>query len=255
MGGVAEKGAERLVQFSVFRGAARNAFEPAEERAMTALWPAIRLATRVALQVGALKREAAVLSDTLDARPERIVLVDARGAVVAVNTSAQALLAGDGPLRIVRRRLTGRRQQETAAIAGLLSAAATPGADPASVILRGSDGAAALRLSAVPLAEAARVRRGGQPSEAPAAAVFLDVPGATGRVCPSTAMALYGLTRTQARLAAALANGATLQQTAGDLGIAPGTARTHLKAVFQKTGTRRQPDLVALLLSDASALP
>ncbi|MDZ7712587.1 MAG: hypothetical protein U5L06_05515 [Rhodovibrio sp.] len=115
----------------------------------------------------------------------------------------------------------------------MLADAATPGADPRAVILRAADGAVALRLSAMPLTEAARVRCGGQPSRAPATAVFLNVPGRTGRVCPSVAIELYGLTRTQARLAAALADGATLQEAAGTLGIGLGTARTHLKAVFQ----------------------
>lgn len=57
----------------------------------------------------------------------------------------------------------------------------------------------------------------------------------------------FGLTAAEARLAALLADGGTLDEAAATLGIARETARTRLKAVFAKTGTSRQQGLVALL--------
>jgi DNA-binding CsgD family transcriptional regulator len=49
-------------------------------------------------------------------------------------------------------------------------------------------------------------------------------------------------------LATWLGNGATLDQAAFHIGIGRETARTQLKALFAKTGCRRQADLVILLL-------
>jgi DNA-binding CsgD family transcriptional regulator len=58
----------------------------------------------------------------------------------------------------------------------------------------------------------------------------------------------YGLTPAEARLAVALANGDSLKEIAEATGNRVGTLRTHLKHVFAKTGTRRQAELVRLVL-------
>ncbi|MEY9102166.1 DNA-binding CsgD family transcriptional regulator/PAS domain-containing protein [Sinorhizobium fredii] len=55
------------------------------------------------------------------------------------------------------------------------------------------------------------------------------------------------LTRAQAHLAARLATGESLEDSADALGIAKETARTQLKSIFEKTETHRQSELVALL--------
>jgi DNA-binding CsgD family transcriptional regulator len=57
----------------------------------------------------------------------------------------------------------------------------------------------------------------------------------------------FALTPAEARLAVIIAQGATPERAAGVLGISRQTARNQLKAVFAKTGTHRQSELVALL--------
>src|SRR5262245_44844330 len=54
----------------------------------------------------------------------------------------------------------------------------------------------------------------------------------------------FGLSQAEARLAALLFAGASLRSSAEALGIKYQTARSRLKSVFEKTGTRRQPELV-----------
>jgi DNA-binding CsgD family transcriptional regulator len=70
---------------------------------------------------------------------------------------------------------------------------------------------------------------------------------------PSPAQAVlrgaFGLTRAEACLAALLARGESLESAALELGVATGTARHHLKSVFEKTETHRQAELVSLLSS------
>ena len=58
---------------------------------------------------------------------------------------------------------------------------------------------------------------------------------------------LFDLTASEAKLATALAAGRTLHEAAADRHIAVPTARTQLAQIFQKTGTRQQSELVALL--------
>lgn len=65
---------------------------------------------------------------------------------------------------------------------------------------------------------------------------------------PSEALAVtFGLSPAEARLASLVATGLSTEQAANELGIARATARNHLKAVFAKTGTHRQGELIALL--------
>ena len=58
---------------------------------------------------------------------------------------------------------------------------------------------------------------------------------------------IFGLTFAEAKLAAALANGTSLEEAAEELHISRETARSQLKIVFGKTDTHRQSQLVALL--------
>jgi DNA-binding CsgD family transcriptional regulator len=64
---------------------------------------------------------------------------------------------------------------------------------------------------------------------------------------PGLLASLFGLTAAEARLASRLAGGAALNEVAAQLGISRETARNQLKAVFAKTETHRQAELVALL--------
>lgn len=65
---------------------------------------------------------------------------------------------------------------------------------------------------------------------------------------------LYGLTSTESRVAALLAKGDSVTEIAEHLGNTAHTIRTHLRHIFDKTGTARQVDLVHLLLRSLVAL-
>ena len=63
--------------------------------------------------------------------------------------------------------------------------------------------------------------------------------------CATAFAQMYGLTPTEQRVLVQVANGATLKATGLALRIASATVTTHLKHIFDKTGARRQSDLVA----------
>jgi DNA-binding CsgD family transcriptional regulator len=63
----------------------------------------------------------------------------------------------------------------------------------------------------------------------------------------------YRLTPSEARLAEAMLAGGGLRQAADLAGMTYETARWYLKLLFQKTGTRRQAELVALLIAETVA--
>jgi DNA-binding CsgD family transcriptional regulator len=65
---------------------------------------------------------------------------------------------------------------------------------------------------------------------------------------------LFALTRSEARLAWALAQGQTIAEAATTLGLTTETARFYSKKIFAKTGARRQADLVRYILASVLAL-
>ena len=65
---------------------------------------------------------------------------------------------------------------------------------------------------------------------------------------------IFHLTPTESRVATMLAGGATLAEAAEAQGVSVATVRTQLKAIFAKTHTHRQAELV-MLISRLSALP
>lgn len=75
--------------------------------------------------------------------------------------------------------------------------------------------------------------------------VARDVPSA------DVVQGLFDLTPAESRLAALIAAGDAPVPAAAKLGIAPSTARSVLKRVFQKTGVSRQAELVGLLTGTA----
>lgn len=66
---------------------------------------------------------------------------------------------------------------------------------------------------------------------------------------PEILQALFDLSPAEARVAAMIAAGHSVKAIATQLAVQPNTIRGQLKAVFSKTGTGRQPELVSLLRS------
>jgi len=67
-------------------------------------------------------------------------------------------------------------------------------------------------------------------------------------------MSLYGLTRSEAQIVARLARGQTLEDIASTRGQQLNTIRTQVKSVFRKTNTRRQSDVIKLVLSGPAVI-
>ena len=59
---------------------------------------------------------------------------------------------------------------------------------------------------------------------------------------------LFDLTPTEARVAAEVANGQSLDDVARELRLGIGTVRWHVKRIMSRTDTRRRAELVRMIL-------
>ena len=84
------------------------------------------------------------------------------------------------------------------------------------------------------------------PGETQRALVLFGSRGHCGELA-ELLLGAFGLTGAERRLACRLLAGQTLEQACEDTGIRVSTARGYLKAIFAKTGVRRQAEFVAVI--------
>lgn len=167
------------------------------------------------------------------------VLVDDRAVVLAMNASMRNLLGPD--LGVRQNRIEASDRTSNGLLRELISAAASGGALshqmlPPVILRRSSQ--RPLVVQALPLGFATH--------RIVAMLIMNDLEYAPH--LPEGRLALiFGLTKAEAKLAARLAMGESLEEAAVALGISIGTARNQVKSIFAKTDTSRQTQLVALL--------
>lgn len=168
-----------------------------------------------------------------------VFLVDASGQVVSCNRSGRVLLDLEDGLRLRQHRLQvddpATQQTLERVLAGQAGETGGAVAIPRKVPRR------PLSMLVSPLGLV-----GGAP--AGASLLFVTDPDRRGEVPEKVLAALYGLTGAEVRVAHLLTRGLSPAEVASEEGISVSTVRSHLKRVFEKTGTHRQGELIQLLL-------
>jgi DNA-binding CsgD family transcriptional regulator len=190
--------------------------------------------------------------ELLDALAWGVILLDREQRPIVVNREAERILGSADGLRLDRRGLFADHLEDSHRLRTALDQAtascnghASPGAD---LQLTRPSGAPSLLLTIVPLGRRALDHMG---TSSLRAAVHIVDP-ATRPLAPAERLrTFFGLTPAEAALAQALAAGRTLQEYADAAQVTSETARWRLKQVLAKTDTRRQAELVRLLLSSA----
>jgi DNA-binding CsgD family transcriptional regulator len=80
-------------------------------------------------------------------------------------------------------------------------------------------------------------------------AIFVVDPSAAADPTAEQLRAQFGLTAAEAVFACAIVSGEGVKECARTIGISEATARTHLHRIFEKTGTKRQAQLVRVILA------
>lgn len=230
---------------SIQRSSDQRAFRNSDRRLLRQLGGHLSRAANLAATFGFARMEGA--SEAFQRMAVGALALDRLGRVVMVNAAARHVLR-DG-LIIANGRLHCSESERGADVEALVRGAIAPaGLAPAglpeSVAVRRPSGKRPLQLVAYPL-RSASVAVFDQ-----IAALILIVDPEVRRV-PATEVLRkqFGLTRSEARLAEALAAGSALADAADVLSLTEETARFYLKSILSKTDTHRQGALVALLAS------
>jgi DNA-binding CsgD family transcriptional regulator/PAS domain-containing protein len=240
--------------FGVWRPARLGPFGRSVASVLAAVVPHLQRAMQLNIRLADVEMVRTASAEILDQLNQAVLLVDAASRVLFANRTAETILSErPGLYRNALGILNTSVDFETALLRKLVDESARPPVDGEAGSggqLRVSRGnlRAPLTVLVVPL----RTETDWLQSRRPMAMLFVTDPERANLPTTANLRLNFGLTRTEAAMAIEVLNGGSVKAAAARLGIAPTTARTHLSAVFDKTNTRRQPDLVRLLLQSGS---
>jgi DNA-binding CsgD family transcriptional regulator len=205
------------------------------------LIPHITRAVTVADRLLTLENERRDVLAAIDQLPVAMLIIDHKRHIRQANTAASALLAQGDHISVVNGVATLADQE-----AGRLFREAFEH-DPIKPLTLTLSGDQIQQLTLMP-------HDSGQLDEdSQRAFVFLHAQATSLPAGGAALKAHFGFTTAELRILMMLMEGNTRNQIALDLGLSIATVKTHLQALFRKTGTSRQADLVRAVMSAVGA--
>lgn len=243
-GAILGKGTGIMLSTSIYRRINCEPYSRGEKYEINKLVSYMRGAADLALRVG--MKSIRHISDAFASAGHPIVLIGRNGTVVYANTLLERLL-GDC-LNVKNCRLGACHPDSDRMLAEAIAAAiAYDGVlrEPLrSVALRRRDGRRPVIAHVAPVVGQANDFL----TQVAAIVTLSDLEERSQGPSEQLLSLAFALTPAEARLARQIAAGRTIHEIARSDQTSRETLRSRLKTVFQKTGTNRQPELVALLL-------
>jgi DNA-binding CsgD family transcriptional regulator len=226
---------------SIQRTIAEGPFEAEDKRALATL--SRRLTETATLSTAVGRAALSGVTGTLNRLSRPAIILNSSGTVLDINAGADRLFNDE--LRVRRRRLFIKDQKAQSKLEAFLARMSVA---PDSAALN-VDPIAVRRTEQRPIVIRVLPIDGAASGPFLGARALLLLTELVPRPGPLPGLLInaFGLTPAEARLASLIASGASLDEIPEHLGITRDTARNQLKAVFAKTSTHRQAELVALL--------
>lgn len=186
--------------------------------------------------------------ELLDQHSAALLLLDGQERVVYANRRARELCAARDGIELAAGRVSLARSRDNEHLRQLLCDAQANARGGGTLrITRSSGKRAYVAVVARPI--------GGRrvPVSPVATCVVISDPEGRAPLPSERLRDAFGLTAAEARLAALLGAGEDLRSAASELGVTYGTARARLAGIFEKTQTRRQGELIRMLLTTVVA--
>lgn len=244
------------VHLSVYRPNDSQGFEPEAEEVMRALTPHIHRSLDLGFRFAALRSRARDELEALNRLDFGVASLNQDGSIGFMNRKAERILLADDGLAMRHQCIVAAGHDDNERLWKLLRN--TIGAE--SKGRKSPGGSMAVTRPSGRRGYAVTVAPGAGMSglaDVPAAwaLVFITDPEDNPELPVERISRMYGLTSAEAQLAAGLATGQSLNEYADRAALSLHTVRSTLKQVFAKTETRRQAELVRLLLTTSAGDP
>ncbi len=243
-----EKSMNTITALINVRNEDQGLYDQATVEVIRMLYPHVRRAVMIERVVRDKQDQLDKYSAALDSLAAGMFLLTDKAAVAYANAAGEAMLAAGSPLKKINGRLVLADEQANRTLREAISAAhggdVSLGEKGASIPLRGEHAEYVLHM--LPLNAARRQSVGSDaagayvvfvsrndPKDAPVIAAFAE---------------RFGLTTQETRVLQTVVEAGSVPMAADILGISSSTARTHVTSIFDKSGVRRQADLLRLLI-------
>lgn len=247
-----DEGREFRLRFT--RPATSAEFSAADKALVQALIPHFRRALSFHDRLRQVETEMQLYANVMSGMLVGSVILDGAGMVLRSNSVAQAILSEHDGLSTAAGRLAAEYRAEHRELQRLIRQTldmppGQPAVAEALSISRPSGRASlSLMIRPIPLSECS------DGPNRPTVAVFIRDPEHQAQPSIELVQRLFQFTPAEAKLALLLADGLSLDEAAGMMKIRRNTARAHLRAIFSKTGVKRQITLVRLLLNSVASI-
>jgi DNA-binding CsgD family transcriptional regulator len=246
-GGIVLREGAWLTQLMLQRGPEHIPFSREELNQFNALIPHLQRAIQMRQRFADIQLGQNFMAGSLDVLAMPTLLFDEYSRVVHTNLSANELLRIDDILRIEASHLFTNNSSITRSLNLELTTAIRASRDSsvelAGVVLLPRRDRMPLMLMISPL------RLTGESPVQGAALLFIFDPETTPLLTTDLVRKLFSLSEAEAELAVALCGGNTSDDIAKERGTSINTVKSQIKSIFLKTGTKRQSELVSLLLA------
>lgn len=226
-------------------------YEPADIERFAMLHRHLKRALAIGLRLGTLGGIQKFNAEWLNRSDMAVVLLDGSKRIIFANARAEQLQSVNDGLRFGNGGISLESRAENEQLRGLIERAVSNGERrEGSVRAARPSGKTPYGISVFAISQ----NHSALSAFRPAACVVISDPEQSTILPVERLQAAFGLTRAEARLAAKLAYGDDLRIAAEKLAITYGTARTRLSQIFEKTGTKRQGQLITLLLATIAHL-
>lgn len=217
--------------------------DESEEAFLRDVLPHLKQAVGLACTIAESRNRAASLEAAVEHVQSGLLICDENLNVFWQNKSARRLIERSHHVALSGARLVGADAEARLKLKHLIA-----GSSRGAAIALGESGRSPLHLRAAHLEVGSRAQfwfPGG-------IALFVADPEVTPGLELNELVTLFGFTQAEARLAAALADGTSINEYAAQRGITVGTARIQMKQVLAKTDAGRQPEVVRQLYSSVA---
>jgi DNA-binding CsgD family transcriptional regulator/PAS domain-containing protein len=245
-------------QIALCRPRKGGAFTMPEAAKLQHVLPHLASAFELRMRLAQSHHFANDLTALVDCLRDGVILVDAAGRPSFANSRAVELLDARDGRRCDLNGLAGASPAATQRLRDGLAAvltrqaarnsAARKHAVTSQFSLPRTYGRLPLMIKIYPIGRLAADHRGLPPAHA---AIFIRDPDSPLPVTGETLSDIFAFTLREAEIALEIARGRSVTQAAATLGMGSGTARQHLKRVYEKAGVHNRAALVALVRSCA----
>ena len=235
-----------LSTLNITRPKRAGRFERADLELARQLHPHLIRAFNLSAGFADLRGLAGGLAEALDSSAHGVLLLDESGRIRHANAVAQRLLREPEGLCVVCGRLSAARNEPARRLDALIAQAA--GLDGPS--RAGGSMALATPSRTLPLSLTVAPLRSGRltPISGPAVLVCVTDLEAGVSLPEQKLRELFGLTPAETRLALALFEGLAPAEAATRFAVSPHTVHSQLARIFEKTGVKKQAELVRLMM-------